>query len=134
MSLSRTKAICHSKELVDTNYIVPQTTAPDTPRLYKLNCGDTFTVSINLFASTSALWNDRHFLIKSIKQMRTKRVFKIFGIKITIPGARQWVIEFVYSDNTTEDKLQTYQSLGGNATIERLRAGYGLKPIQKCTS
>ena len=66
------------------------------PHLYKLNTGDIFSVDLKTFAKNSNLWDNRHFQITKIVQIRPRWLIHIFKHRFNIPKPyKTWIVQIM---------------------------------------
>lgn len=66
-------------------------------RLYEVQNGDIFSLSISAFAQTSMIWNNPNFIILSVKQIRPQWFVTVFRKRIAIPKPyKMWFFQIMY--------------------------------------
>lgn len=66
-------------------------------RVYKMQNGDIFSLSISAFAQTSMIWNNPNFIILSVEQFRPRWSVTVFRKRIAIPKPyKMWVFKIMY--------------------------------------
>lgn len=71
-------------------------------RLHKVRNGDIFTLTISAFAQASTLWNNPHFFILSVRQIRPRWLVTVFRRHISIPKPYKiWVFKIMYITDIT---------------------------------